>query len=103
MGVRDVFPALSVEIELGSTRPVVALEAWSLAPVRSSLVCGVALEVKIFRRRAKRENTFDCLIKREVLLSVRTAIWETPTHDYGLFLQKSREFVPKDLHDVGIQ
>ena len=67
---------MSVEVELGSTRPVVALEAWSLAHVWSSLGCGVALEVKNFRRRAKRENTFVSLIQREVLLSVRTAIWE---------------------------
>ena len=52
--------ALSVEIELGSTRLVVALEALSLTPVWSSLGHGVALEVKNFRRRAKRENTFVC-------------------------------------------
>ena len=67
---------MSVEIELGSTRSVVVLEAWSLAPVWSSLGCGVALDVKNFRRRAKREKRFVCLIKREALLSVRTAIWE---------------------------
>ena len=72
--------ALSVEIELGSTRPVAALEAWSSAPVCSSFGChlrrGIALEVKNFRRRVKRENTFICIIKRSILLSVRTTIWK---------------------------
>ena len=95
---------MSVEIELGSTRPVVTLEAWSLAPVWSSLGRGVALEVKNFRRRAKMENTFVCLIKREVLLlSVRTAIWEKANTRLQTVLQKSRKFVRKNLHDVGIQ
>ena len=94
---------MSAEIELGSTRPVVALEAWSLAPVWSSLGCGVALEVKNLRRLAKRENTFVSLTKREVLLSVRTAIWEKGNTRLQTVLAKSRKFVRKNRHDVGIQ
>ena len=78
------------------------MEAWSLAPTWS-MGHEVALEVMNFRRRAKPENTFACLIKREVLLSVRTAIWEKANTRLQTVLQKSRKFVRKNLHDVGIQ
>ena len=98
--------ALPVEIEQGGTRPVVALEPWSFAPVCSSLGCHlrwVAQESNRSRRRVKRDNTYVQYNEKYCCLYVLPCGEKSQHTATDCFCKKAQENrSEKNIHGVGI-